>query len=69
MLLVLLHGLLRLLRAQVLLYLVRLADVCEVDLGAAVLAKLEKNGAKYPAELVRGSSAKYTEYKNAARGS
>ena len=52
-----------------LLYLVRLADTCDVDLGAAVLAKLEKNGAKYPAELVRGSSAKYTEYKNAARGS
>ena len=61
--------LLRLLGAQVLLYLVRLADVCDVDLGAAVLAKLEKNGAKYPADLVRGSSAKYTEYKNAARGS
>ena len=37
--------------------------------GDHVLAKLEKNGAKYPAELVRGSSAKYTEYKNAARGS
>ena len=44
--------------ADVFLYLVRLADKCEVDLGAAVQRKLAKNAAKYPAELCKGSSKK-----------
>eukprot|EP00960_Hanusia_phi_P047272 758320-Hanusia_phi.AAC.5 len=48
--------------SDVLLYLIRLADRCEVDLSKAVLAKIEKNGKKYPASLVKGSSAKYTAY-------
>jgi NTP pyrophosphatase (non-canonical NTP hydrolase) len=34
-----------------------------IDLGEACRRKLEKNIAKYPAEKVRGSAAKYTEYK------
>ena len=34
--------------ADVLLYLVRLASVLEVDLNAAVVAKLAKNAKKYP---------------------
>eukprot|EP01043_Picozoa_sp_COSAG02_P000514 COSAG02_NODE_9_length_59728_cov_36.104714_37_plen_60_part_00 len=45
-----------------LLYLVRLADVCDIDLAAAVLQKIEKNSAKYDPRLCKGSSAKYTEY-------
>lgn len=44
--------------ADVLMYLVRLATVLEVDLNQAVTDKLMKNAAKYPAELVRGSSKK-----------
>jgi dCTP diphosphatase len=48
--------------SDVLLYLVRLADRCGVDLAAAVGAKLEANAAKYPAERARGSSAKYHAY-------
>ena len=48
--------------ADVLLYLVRLADKLEVDLMQAAREKLEKNAEKYPAEQVRGSSRKYTEY-------
>lgn len=48
--------------ADVLLYLVRLADKLDVDLLAAAERKLGKNAAKYPAEVVRGSSKKYTEY-------
>jgi len=48
--------------SDVLLYLVRLADRCGVDLGAAVLRKVRLNAAKYPAALVHGSSKKYTEY-------
>lgn len=34
-----------------------------IDLGAAFHRKLAKNHAKYPAEAVRGSAKKYTEYK------
>jgi len=47
--------------ADVLLYLVRLADVLGVDLNEAVQAKLRTNATKYPADKARGSSAKYTE--------
>jgi dCTP diphosphatase len=47
--------------ADVLLYLVRLADVLGVDLNAAVQAKIRTNAIKYPADKARGSSAKYTE--------
>lgn len=36
--------------SDVLLYLVRLADICEVNLGEAALKKLEKNALKYPVE-------------------
>lgn len=48
--------------ADSLIYLVRLADIAGVDLLAAAHAKIEKNHAKYPPRLVRGSAAKYTEY-------
>ena len=48
--------------ADVLLYLVRLADKCDIDLAAAADRKLAKNAAKYPAAKVRGSSLKYNEY-------
>lgn len=51
--------------ADCLLYLLRLADRCEVDIRRAVLDKLAKNAAKYPKELVQGSSAKYTAYQTA----
>ena len=50
--------------ADVLLYLVRLADRCGVDLPAVAKAKLAKNEAKYPAEKCFGSAAKYTAYAN-----
>ena len=48
--------------ADCLLYLVRLSDRLGVDLKEAALHKLEKNAQKYPAERVRGSSKKYSEY-------
>jgi NTP pyrophosphatase (non-canonical NTP hydrolase) len=47
--------------ADVLLYLVRIADKLDVDLLAAADAKLRANAAKYPVDLARGSSRKYTE--------
>ncbi len=48
--------------ADVLLYLVRLADRLDVDLLDAATRKIEKNAAKYPAEQVRGSAKKYSDY-------
>ncbi|KAK3261685.1 hypothetical protein CYMTET_29423 [Cymbomonas tetramitiformis] len=48
--------------SDVLLYLIRLADITGVDLNTAVKRKMEKNADKYPAERCRGSSAKYTRY-------
>lgn len=47
--------------ADVLLYLVRIADKLDIDLVAAADAKLRINAAKYPVERARGSSRKYTE--------
>ncbi|SFD38462.1 nucleotide pyrophosphohydrolase [Massilia yuzhufengensis] len=49
--------------ADVLVYLVRLADKLDVDLFAAVQEKMVLNREKYPADLVRGDARKYDEYK------
>ncbi len=51
--------------ADVLVYLVRLADKLDVDLGAAVEEKMVLNRAKYPADKVRGDARKYDEYPDA----
>ena len=48
--------------ADVLIYVVRIADRLDVDLFAAVSSKLARNEAKYPADRVKGSARKYTEY-------
>jgi len=50
--------------ADVLLYLVRLADKLDVDLYQACLEKMDINQAKYPAEKVHGDSRKYSDYKD-----
>ena len=50
--------------ADVLVYLVRLADKLDVDLVSAVQEKMVLNRAKYPADLVRGDPRKYHEYKS-----
>lgn len=47
--------------ADVLLYLIRLADKLDVDLGDAAREKIEINAAKYPVEKSRGSSKKYSD--------
>jgi NTP pyrophosphatase (non-canonical NTP hydrolase) len=47
--------------ADVLLYLVRLADKLGVDPIAAAQRKLVSNAQKYPVEKSRGSARKYTE--------
>jgi NTP pyrophosphatase (non-canonical NTP hydrolase) len=48
--------------ADVFIYLVRLSDVLGVDLEEVTLEKVTINEAKYPAEKVRGSARKSTEY-------
>ena len=48
--------------SDVLLYLVRLADVCAVDLPSAAVRKMKRNGEKYPADRCAGSAEKYTAY-------
>jgi dCTP diphosphatase len=47
--------------ADVLLYLVRLADKLDIDLGAAAVRKIGLNAVKYPVDQFRGSSRKYDD--------
>jgi dCTP diphosphatase len=47
--------------ADVLLYLIRLADKLDVNLLEAAESKIELNALRYPIEKARGSSRKYTE--------
>jgi len=48
--------------ADIQLYLIRLADKLGIDLLTAAREKIRHNEAKYPADKVRGSARKYTEY-------
>jgi dCTP diphosphatase len=43
-------------------YLIRLCDLLDLDLEECARKKIEINRAKYPADRVRGSSKKYTDY-------
>ncbi len=53
--------------ADILVYLVRLADQLDIDLLAAVTEKVQLNAEKYPATQVRGRADKYTEYQGPSR--
>ena len=48
--------------ADVLLYLVRLADKLDIDLMSAAEEKLQLNAQKYPVDKARGNAKKYTEF-------
>jgi NTP pyrophosphatase (non-canonical NTP hydrolase) len=48
--------------ADVFIYLIRLADKLDIDLIAAAHDKIEENERKYPADKVRGSAKKYSDY-------
>ena len=48
--------------ADIQIYLIRLADKLGIDVEKAVNAKIKLNEKKYPANRVRGKSAKYDEY-------
>ncbi|RDI46361.1 nucleotide pyrophosphohydrolase [Nocardia mexicana] len=47
--------------ADVFIYLLRLADVLDIDLVAATESKLQTNAQRYPAEAVRGRAVKYSD--------
>ena len=46
--------------ADILLYLLRFADIAKLDLEAICLKKISVNAKKYPIELAKGNSIKYT---------
>lgn len=48
--------------ADILIYLVRIADRLDIDLYQAALTKLQRNAEKYPVARVRGKAKKYNEY-------
>lgn len=48
--------------ADILIYLVRIADKLDINLLEAASQKIDKNDRKYPAARVKGSARKYTEY-------
>lgn len=48
--------------ADIQIYLIRLADKLGVDIVAASEAKIIKNAEKYPADKVKGSPKKYSEF-------
>ena len=50
--------------ADIFIYLVRIADKLDIDLYAAAERKIAINAVKYPADRVRGSARKYTEYQD-----
>ena len=47
--------------ADILIYLIRLADKLDIDLLAAAQSKIEVNERKYPVDKARGNAKKYTE--------
>ena len=47
--------------SDILFYLVRLADIADLDLESAVKAKFGENSLKYPIEKSKGNAKKYNE--------
>ena len=49
--------------ADVFMYAILMADRYNLDIDGIINDKIDSNERKYPAEMVKGSSKKYTEYK------
>ncbi len=47
--------------ADVVIYALEFANICGIDLAAAIESKMVANGKKYPVEKARGRADKYTE--------
>ena len=56
------HAEVRLELADILIYLIRIADKLDVDLIAAANDKIQLNASRYPAEQVRGDARRADEY-------
>lgn len=50
--------------ADTFVYLLRIAEVLQIDLIEAAHQKIDLNAKKYPVEKAKGSNAKYTAYEN-----
>ena len=50
--------------ADVFMYAMLMADRYHLDIDEIINEKMDSNEKKYPAEMVKGSSKKYNEYKN-----
>ena len=48
--------------ADVLYFVLRFAQMNEIDLSSAIYDKISKNDAKYPVDKVKGCNKKYNEY-------
>ncbi len=48
--------------ADIAYYVIRIADMMEIDLEDAIWAKMRKNAEKYPVELSKGNAKKYNEF-------
>ena len=48
--------------ADILAYLIRIADIADFDLESELMKKLTINDSRYPVDKSKGSSAKYTAY-------
>lgn len=47
--------------ADILIYVIRIADKLNIDLEKAVLEKIDKNNEKYPIDLSKGNAVKYNK--------
>jgi len=47
--------------ADILIYLIRIADKLDIDLEKAILEKIKKNSEKYPVELSKDNAVKYNK--------
>ena len=54
--------------ADVLIFAIRMADVCGIDLLAEVARKIEQNAERYPVEFAHGNARKYTEFDDDQHG-
>ena len=48
--------------SDVITYAIRLSDILNIDLNDAMKSKFKENEKKYPADLVKGSARKYSDY-------
>ena len=54
--------------ADVMIFSIRMADVCGIDLLNEVARKIEQNANRYPVKLAHGNARKYTEFDDDQHG-